>query len=172
MRVSYLLGASLIFGLAACGGADQTSETVSPPATSTETPTPAAAPVAAAPKGPAPQFADFAEPYKSADYNRGRRVYKQCRSCHTLKEGGPNLVGPNLYGLFKRQVGTSEGFSYSDALKAADFVWTPEKLDDWLQNPRTFIPGNKMSFSGIRKEADRNGVIAYIMSETGYEPAE
>ena len=79
-----------------------------------------------------------------------------------------NLVGPNLHGLFGRQVATAEGFDYSPALKAETFIWTPEQLDHWLANPGTFVPGNRMSFSGVRKPEDRNAVIAYLMTKTGY----
>ena len=113
-------------------------------------------------------FAALPAPYNAADYNRGRRTYKLCQSCHTLPQGGASLVGPNLYGMFGRQIGGVEGFAYSKAVQEADFVWTPEMLDQWLANPRDFLPGNKMSFAGVRRPEDRLGVIAYIMVETGY----
>ena len=113
-------------------------------------------------------FAGLPEPYLSADYNRGRRTFKLCQSCHTLNEGGQNLVGPNLYGVFGRQIGTVEGFTYSKAVQESDIVWTPEILGEWLESPRNFLPGNKMSFAGVRKPEDRTAVIAYIMAETGY----
>ncbi|MGB2389202.1 MAG: c-type cytochrome [Henriciella sp.] len=106
------------------------------------------------------------EPYASADYARGRRTFRLCQSCHTVTEGGPNLVGPNLHGLFGREVGTMPGYSYSAAVNDADFVWTPERLDEWLTNPRSFLRGNKMSFAGVRKPEDRLAVIAYLMVET------
>ena len=117
------------------------------------------------------QFADLPAPYASAKYSRGKRIFTQCSTCHTLDEGGPAVLGPNLYGIFGREVGTKEGFGYSDALQAADFTWTPEQLDQWLTNPREFLPGNRMSFSGVRRPDDRTAVIAYIMAETGYEPS-
>ncbi|MEL6826819.1 MAG: cytochrome c family protein [Pseudomonadota bacterium] len=113
-------------------------------------------------------FAALPEPYKSADYNRGRRTFKLCQSCHTLNEGGQNLVGPNLYGVFGRQIGGVEGFTYSKAVQDSDIIWTPEILAEWLESPRNFLPGNKMSFAGVRKPDDRTAVIAYIMAETGY----
>lgn len=117
------------------------------------------------------QFADLPAPYASADYATGKRVFKQCSTCHTLDEGGPAVLGPNLHGVFGREAGAKEGFGYSKALQEADFVWTPEKLDEWLTNPRKFLPGNRMSFSGVRRPDDRTAVIAYIMAETGYEPS-
>ena len=126
---------------------------------------------AAAPEGPAAEFIGFPSPYAEADYARGRRTFKLCQSCHTLGEGGANMVGPNLYGMFGRQTAAIEGFSYSKALQEANFTWTPEQLESWLESPRKFLPGNKMSFAGVRKENDRHAVIAYIMSETGYTPS-
>lgn len=113
-------------------------------------------------------FAALPEPYKSADYNRGKRTFKLCQSCHTMTEGGQNLVGPNLYGVFGREIGAVEGFTYSKAVQDSDIVWTPEILAEWLESPRNFLPGNKMSFAGVRKPEDRTAVIAYIMAETGY----
>jgi len=94
----------------------------------------------------------------------------QCSSCHSLAEGGPTLLGPNLYGMFDRKVGEHEGFDYSKALQDADFEWTPEQLDQWLASPRNFLPGNRMSFAGVPREDQRAAIVAYVMSETGYTP--
>ena len=170
---NHLLVATSAIVLAACGGGETPTDTASntPAATettstTTETPaTPVAAPVEAE---PSEAFAALPEPYKSADYNRGRRTFKLCQSCHTVNEGGQNLVGPNLYGMFGRDIGAVEGFTYSKAVQESDIVWTPEILNEWLESPRNFLPGNKMSFAGVRKPDDRTAVIAYIMAETGY----
>ncbi len=160
--------------LVACGGGDAPSETTSTNTAVSDTttatapatpPTPATTPVEAE---PSEAFAALPEPYKSADYNRGRRTFKLCQSCHTLNEGGQNLVGPNLYGMFGRDIGAVEGYTYSKAVQDSDIVWTPEILGEWLESPRNFLPGNKMSFAGVRKPEDRTAVIAYIMAETGY----
>jgi len=171
LRTSILaIGAS--FFLVACGGgapdaSENSSDNQSTATTTSETPatpqTPAVAEVEAS-----EAFAALPEPYKSADYNRGRRTFKLCQSCHTLNEGGQNLVGPNLYGVFGREIGAVEGFTYSKAVEDSDIVWTPEILAEWLESPRNFLPGNKMSFAGVRKPEDRTAVIAYIMAETGY----
>jgi len=69
-------------------------------------------------------------------------------------------------------VASEPGFDYSPALKAETFTWTPEQLDQWLANPRTFVPGNRMSFSGVRKPEDRLAVIAYLMVQSGYTAPE
>lgn len=161
--------------LAACSGdrdtQDAPSTNISAPAPVAQTATPPApAPPASEPDEaePAIQFANLPERYAGADYARGKRFWRQCSSCHTVAAEGGHLLGPKLYGLFGRTVGTEEGFDYTTALQEADFVWTPEKLEEWLANPRNFLPGNRMNFSGIRKEADRISVTAYLMTESGW----
>lgn len=157
--------------LTACGGGG--GDTPAPAENTVENPAPSENSVAEPPATPvavdnSEVFAALPEPYKSADFNRGKRTFKLCQSCHTLNEGGQNLVGPNLYGIFGREIGTVEGFTYSKAVDESDIVWSPEILADWLESPRNFLPGNKMSFAGVRKPEDRTAVIAYIMAETGY----
>lgn len=166
----FALSASVL--LAACGGGDpaptkNTPDNQTVADTSSETATPTANP-SAVEDASSDAFAALPEPYQSADYNRGRRTFKLCQSCHTLNEGGQNLVGPNLYGVFGREIGGVEGFTYSKAVQDSDIIWTPEILAEWLESPRNFLPGNKMSFAGVRKPEDRTAVIAYIMAETGY----
>jgi cytochrome c len=96
----------------------------------------------------------------------GRRAFRVCQTCHTLGEDDRHMVGPNLHGLFSRNVGEAEDFRYSNALQEADFAWTPEQLNEWLANPRDFLPGNRMSFAGLRDEETRADVIAYLAVET------
>lgn len=175
MRFSAALPLALIAALAltACGGSDPAPAAAPAEPAAAEPAAPAAeaepATPAAAPGEPSPEFANLPAPYNTANYAVGARTWKLCQSCHLTAEGAGNLVGPNLHGIFGQQVATVEGFAYSPALQAETFVWTPEQLDHWLENPRTFVPGNRMSFAGVRREADRLGVIAYLMVETGYE---
>lgn len=130
---------------------------------------------------PAPQLSDAEKlavlatlpaPYNDADLENGRRAFARCRSCHTITPGGPHLSGPNLYGVFDRKAGGLDKYSYSHALRNAGFNWDAEQLDHWLQNPRQFLPGNKMTFAGLSKPEDRRDVIAFLKVETGYRPAE
>jgi cytochrome c len=131
------------------------------------------APTAQAPLTPTPsneemqaRIAALPAPYSEANYEAGRRVFAQCRSCHTIDEGAGNRVGPNLHGVFGREIGSVEGFSYSRPVQEADFVWDADQLDHWLQNPQTFLPGNRMAFAGVRDETQRRDLIAYLMVET------
>ncbi len=118
----------------------------------------------------AARLAELPAPFNQADLDNGRRVFARCRSCHTVTEGGPNMTGPNLWGVFGRQAGVQPKFNYSNAVKSAGFAWDADRLDHWLQNPRTFLPGNKMSFPGLPDATDRRDVIAFLKVETGYRP--
>lgn len=171
-----LMIAAMLVSVAACGGSDEQTtqapagaDTAPPRSTSPEpmTPTPQSG---MTDEERAAALASLPAPYSEADPDNGRRVFARCRSCHTLPEGGPNLTGPNLWAVFGRQAGSLEGYNYSPALRAADFIWDAAQLDDWLNNPRTFLPGNKMAFAGVRDEQDRRDLIAYLKIETGYAP--
>ena len=109
-------------------------------------------------------------PYNTADIAHGKALFAQCRSCHTAVEGGADMVGPNLYGVFGRVAGTKPDFNYSPALKAAGFTWEAQHLDAWLKDPRGYLPGAKMTFAGLQDEKDRIDVIAYLKTATGYKP--
>lgn len=106
------------------------------------------------------------EEYATTDAAWGERLAMQCRACHSLEAGGNNMIGPALHGFFGKKAGSAKGFSYSPALAQADFVWTPRALDAWLAQPATFLPGNRMTFAGIRKADDRRALIAYLLAAT------
>ena len=96
------------------------------------------------------------------DLERGRKLYLQCRACHSLKENEPHKIGPNLFKIIGSTAGSMKGYNYSDAFSKSEIVWTIENLNLWLEKPYEIIPGNKMVFSGMRKQEDRNDLIAYI----------
>jgi cytochrome c len=104
-------------------------------------------------------------PYVDADPERGRSLYLQCRACHGIEPGGPQLAGPNLHGIFGRRAGAVEDFPYSEVLEQADFVWTPRTMDSWITNPYLFLPGNRMSYAGMRQAEDRRDLIAWMLRE-------
>lgn len=134
---------------------------------------------AEAPAAPAPPEPTAAEkqallaalpaPYNTADLANGKQKFGMCRSCHTIVPGGANMTGPNLHGVFGRKAGEVASYKYSDAVKNAGFVWDADHLDKWLAEPRTFLPGTKMSFAGLKDPKDRVDLIAYLKVETGYK---
>lgn len=103
---------------------------------------------------------------ETADAAQGKRLYLQCRACHTLEAGGINTVGPNLHGLLGSTAGQAEGFNYSDVLAESGIVWTPATLDKWLTRPSDFLPGNRMIFAGVSDPADRADLIVYLQQAT------
>jgi len=103
------------------------------------------------------------------DAKAGKKVFRKCKACHKIGEGAANAVGPYLTGIVGRVQGSAEGFSYSEAFQAAMVegkVWSPEELDAFLTKPKDYMPGNKMSFGGLRKEQQRADVITYLANES------
>lgn len=108
----------------------------------------------------------------SADIARGERTFKgQCTTCHTIESGGANGTGPNLHNVVGADIAAHAGFNYSGALSGLEGTWTYEALNDWLTNPAAFARGTSMSFAGLRRDADRINVIAYLAANTENAPA-
>jgi cytochrome c len=101
----------------------------------------------------------------SADAAKGEATFKKCAACHTIAPGGANGIGPNLHGTLGKAKAGHAGFAYSEALKSKGGTWTFDDLNEWLKSPKTFVPGNKMSFAGLGKPEDRANVIAYLNSQ-------
>jgi len=97
---------------------------------------------------------------------RGAKLYSRCRACHTLDEGGANKVGPNLWAIYGSKTASKEGFAYSKAMKATDIIWDEETMDGYLKKPGTYMPGNKMTFIGLKKQEDRDAIQAYLKEKT------
>lgn len=145
MNAKYLILPAIL--LAACGGTDESTPI------SSSAPTPQSAPIV--------QTASTLTPME-----RGAKLYKRCKACHTLEEGGKHKVGPNLWNIYGAKAGSKDGFNYSKAMAASEVVWDDTTLDAYIQKPSTFMKGNRMSFVGIKKAEDREAVLLYMKSKT------
>ena len=105
---------------------------------------------------------DWGTVLASADAAGGKTLSTKCEQCHDLSKGGPNKIGPNLFGVVDRPRATHEGFSYSSAMKGKPGNWTYDELFKFIKAPGVDIPGTKMSFAGLRSEKDRINLIAYL----------
>jgi cytochrome c len=157
MRTAVLTLAAAGLALAACGQNSSSSSQTAPPAP----PTPAQVKTL---------LAQLPAPYNTGDVENGKIRFTQCAACHTTAQGGPNLTGPNLYGIFGRKAGTQDGFAYSDALKSAGWTWDAARIDTWITNPHAVLPTTKMSFPGLKDAKDRTDVIAYLKTATSPLP--
>lgn len=132
------------------------------PATEAAQPAPAAKPATAA-----AEAGTIAPATGAPDAAHGQKVFAKCAACHTDTSGGANKVGPNLWSVVGRVVGSIEGFAYSSAMKEqSGETWTPERLDQYLTNPKKLVPGTKMAFAGLSNEADRHDVVAYLAGQS------
>ena len=96
------------------------------------------------------------------DLATGEKVFKKCAACHSIVKGGKNNIGPALYNVIGRQVGSISDYKYSKSLSAYNKEWTIEELNGYLIKPAKWIKGTKMAFAGLRKEKDRASVIKYL----------
>ena len=98
------------------------------------------------------------------DAEAGEKVFKKCKTCHSF-DPGKKKIGPHLKGVVGRKAGAVEGYKYSKAMAAADITWDEANLDKFLTKPKAFVKGTKMSFSGLKKEAQRADLIAYLKAQ-------
>jgi cytochrome c len=103
---------------------------------------------------------------QSADADRGTRAFRACAACHSL-EPNRSMTGPSLAKLWNRKAGTLSSFPrYSPALKSADVVWNDKTLDEWVKDPQHVIPGNTMTFPGIKDARQRVDLLAFLKDAT------
>jgi cytochrome c len=119
--------------------------------------------------GPA-QRPDIRPLIVAANIEDGKAVFRKCASCHTVEAGGKNGTGPNLHDIVGGEIGDHNGFKTSDSLKAIGGVWTYDKLDDYLENPKRLAPKGTMSFAGLKKPQERAAVIKLLMENSPGAP--
>lgn len=118
--------------------------------------------------GAAAAVAPIANRLATADAAKGEAIFAKCKACHTIDQGAPNGIGPNLYGVAGDAIGEGRGgFAFSDALKAHKGTWDAATLDQWLSGPAKFASGTKMTFAGLEDAKQRADVIAYLNSKGG-----
>lgn len=100
----------------------------------------------------------------AANAEAGKAGAKQCAACHSFEKGGPNKVGPGLWDIVGHPKGAHAGYAYSKGMTEKGGEWDYEALNEFLHNPKGFVPGTKMTFAGIRKAETRADVIAYLRS--------
>ena len=100
----------------------------------------------------------------NANMAKGKKVSKQCASCHTLNKGGKNKIGPALWAVVDRNMGGLTSYKYSSSMKAMKKKWGYEELNAFLVKPRKYIKGTKMAFVGLKKVSDRANLILFLRS--------
>src|SRR5438132_1442376 len=101
---------------------------------------------------------------QTASVEKGAAAAKKCQACHTFAKGDKNGVGPNLYAVVGDKKGEGRGFNFSAAMKGKGGTWTIDDLNQFINNPKGFVPGTAMGFAGIQKDSERADVIAYLNS--------
>ena len=112
------------------------------------------------------QDGDIMALFASVSAAEGAKIFSKCKACHSITKGGDNKIGPALWNVLGRQVGSIENYKYSKAMAAYGKIWSFEEMDGFLIKPKDWIKGTKMSFAGIKNAKDRAAVILYMNENT------
>ncbi len=156
-----IVGAAAV--LAGCGKGGSSQEAVMPSSAPLEL---SSAPPASETLAQKAVVAALPAPFNTGDPVAGEAKFAQCRSCHAIAKGAPNLTGPNLYGVFGHPAAQVAGFEFSDDLKNAKLTLDAPTLDKWLTDPKSLAPQTKMTFQGLKSAQDRLDIIAYLATQT------
>jgi len=159
------IGFAALTALGACGQSGSNSNTAAAPPAPTSS-----GPVELTDAQKKALIAQLPAAYQGADLVNGEAKFAVCRSCHTTSQGGEDMTGPNLWGVFGRKAGSEPGFSYSDDLKNAGWTWDADRIDKWITDPRAVLSGTKMTFIGMPSATDRRDVIAFLKTQTSGPP--
>nr|WP_298685598.1 cytochrome c family protein [uncultured Dongia sp.] len=158
LTLSVGLVSNIIYGTPAGAGAEH-AEAGAAEAGAAES-APAAATPAAAPVSSVPLIA-------AADVAMGEKASGKCKTCHTFEKGGPNRVGPNLWGVLGGHSAHKDDFAgYSDVIKNLNITWDYDHLDQFLANPKAYAKGTKMSFAGLKKPEERAALIRWLRDQS------
>ncbi|MEI9990726.1 MAG: cytochrome c family protein [Rhizomicrobium sp.] len=114
---------------------------------------------------------DWGTVLPTADVAGGKAISARCEQCHDIAKGGPNKIGPELYGVVGRPRATNPGFSYSSAMSASHDPWTYDNLFKFIKSPQSYVPGTKMTFAGLKSASDRINLIAFLRTQNDSPPA-
>jgi cytochrome c len=143
---------------------DAGKQAAAEPAAAPAEPAAAAQPEAAPAAAPAGE--DAVKLIAAADPAAGEKVAAKCKACHDFTKGGPNKVGPNLWGVLGGPSAHKEDFNYDDAIKNLKITWDFQHLDQFITNPKKFAPGTKMSFPGLAKAQDRANLLRWLRDQS------
>src|SRR5688500_10208062 len=104
--------------------------------------------------------------WAAGDPEAGKRPFAACSACHSLAQGEPDRIGPNLHGVVGRPAAAKPGFAYSDVLKQSGIVWTDDNLLTWIKKPSALLTGSKMVFAGVANPETQENILAYLKEAT------
>ena len=102
--------------------------------------------------------------FASVSLSDGEKIFKKCAACHSVNKGGANKIGPALYNVIDRQAGSLSDYKYSKGMVAYGKKWTPQEMDGFLENPKGWVKGTKMSYAGLKDAKERAALILYLNS--------